>query len=563
MASRIFYTGKEVLLFGRLAWHQNILRCDMKVRFLNVLQTVVLFICVIFTAAGIALAEDATESTAVVLDDNVLFNVASHEGGLWPQERARIISKRILDIAEDITIPVDEIDLKYQNNQLVIATNGRVIMTITKAEAGSQNLTPEELASQRLVAIRQAVATYRQKHATKNLVIQLVSAVLLTGLLIFLLRQLNRLATSLRQLSPENGVYRFLRRYQGDKLIPLEKIRVLFHNLIAITASLVKIIVLYFYLYFFLGIFPWTRQYSEQLLNYILSFVRIITKSVVGYLPNALTILFIILLSRYLLKFLRFLFDQIKYGRIKISGFYTEWADPTYKIVRFLVLTVMIVSIFPYIPGSQSLAFKGVSVFLGVLLSLGSTSAVANIIAGIALTYTRAFNVGDRVKIGDNEGDIMERSLLATRIRTIKNVDITLPNSIILNSPIINYSSAARDTVFILHTRITLSYATPRKQAEELLIQAALATRDILPQPSPYVYHVAFNDFAIVYELNACTLYPNRKEEIYSELHKNITDMFNAAGIEIMTAHYHAIRNGSQTCIPPQAHEDSPNASHD
>lgn len=523
----------------------------MKIRLMRLALMMVCLLGVLFLTAGFAAAEGA-HSAPVVIDGKELFTINTRAGDFWPDDRARIVMERLVEIAEDITIPLDSIQMREVAGSIEIGTAGHLIMTITPAEAELEQTTLQELAGRRLFIMKNAVSEYRSAHSAKKLAVNALLAILLTGSTFWLLRQLNRIADSLQQLSIEKGIYRYIKQIQGHKLLPVEKIRNGLNHLIALAAGFIRLIILYFYLFFVLGLFPWTKQYSNQLLDYILLFFQFLASTFVNYLPNALIILFISLVCRYLLKFVRFLFDQIKFGKLKFGGFHADWADPTYKIVRFLVLAITAISIFPYIPGSRSLAFQGVSVFLGVLLSFGSSSAVANVVAGIALTYTRAFSIGDRVRIGDNEGDIMEKSLLATRIRTIKHADITLPNSLILNSPIINYSSSSKENAFIINTRVTLAFATPRQQAEELLIKAALATPDVLAHPAPFVFQIAFHDFAIEYEINAYTQKPNRKDEIYSALHNNITDLFNQAGIEIMTAHYVAVRDGNPVCIPKQ-----------
>ncbi|MDH5275865.1 MAG: mechanosensitive ion channel family protein, partial [Gammaproteobacteria bacterium] len=208
------------------------------------------------------------------------------------------------------------------------------------------------------------------------------------------------------------------------------------------------------------------------------------------------------------------------------------------------------VVIFPYLPGSGSPAFQGVSIFLGVLFSLGSTSAIANVVAGLVLTYMRPFRNGDRVKIADTVGDVLERDLLVVRVRTIKNVDVTIPNSMVLSNHIINFSACARDPGLILHSSVTIGYDAPWRQVHDLLTAAASRTPGIEKEPAPFVLQTALDDFYVRYELNATTSTPNRMAEIYSELHANIQDAFNEAGVEIMSPHYVAARDGSQSTIP-------------
>ena len=243
-------------------------------------------------------------------------------------------------------------------------------------------------------------------------------------------------------------------------------------------------------------------------------------------------------------------FQQIQHGRIVFANFPAEWAAPTNKIARVLLIAFGVVVAFPYLPASDSPAFAGVSVFMGVLFSLASSSALSNMIAGIVLTYTGAFRLGDRVKVGDSFGDIIDASLLATRVRTIKNEDITIPNSVVLGSSVINYSREANTLGLILHTSVTIGYDAPWRTVHDLLIDAALETPGVLAEPRPFVWQTALNDFYVTYEINAYTRSPRDMIDIYAALHARIQDTFYAAGVEIMSPHYTALRDGNTIAIP-------------
>ena len=232
----------------------------------------------------------------------------------------------------------------------------------------------------------------------------------------------------------------------------------------------------------------------------------------------------ILLVVRYF-KIVRVIFLEIRYGRISLPGFYEEWAQPTYEIVRFLVLAFTTMAVFPYLPGAGSPAFKGVSVFLGVLLSLGSSSAISNIIAGAILTYMRPFKIGDRVKISDTVGDVVEKTLLVTRVKTIKNVEVTIPNAMVLGSHIVNYSSSAKEPGLILHTCVTIGYDASWRKVHKRSSPRP-RQRKISREPEPFVLQAALNDFYVSYELNAYTNEPNKMAVIYSRLHQNIQDKF-------------------------------------
>jgi small-conductance mechanosensitive channel len=212
----------------------------------------------------------------------------------------------------------------------------------------------------------------------------------------------------------------------------------------------------------------------------------------------------------------------------------------------------MLVLIFPYLPGSGSPAFQGVSVFIGVLFSLGSSSAIANMVAGMVITYMRPFKIGDRVKIGDITGDVVEKTMLVTRIKTPKNEDITVPNSTVLLSSTTNYSTHTRqnNAGLIVHTTVTIGYDIPWKEVHKALIYAARNNELVDKEPEPFVLQTSLDDFYVSYQVNCYTREANKLALVYSLLHQSIQDSFNEAGIEILSPHYRNQRDGNHTTIP-------------
>ena len=317
-----------------------------------------------------------------------------------------------------------------------------------------------------------------------------------------------------------------------------------------IVSFAIIILIVYFYITLVFSFFDFTKTWASTLIGYILGPLGKVLISFVTFLPNLFFIVVIVVVTRYVIKFIRIFFKELDRGTVVIPGFYPEWVMPTYKIVRFLVLVFAAIVIFPYLPGSSSPVFRGASILLGVLFSLGSTAAVANMVAGVVLTYMRPFKVGDRVKMADAIGDVIEKTLLVTRIRTIKNVDITIPNAMVLGSHIINFSSSASERGLILHTSVTIGYDAPWRKVHQLLKDAADVTEHILKTPEPFILQTSLDDFYVSYELNAYTDQPNIMAKIYSDLHQNIQDKFNEGGVEIMSPHYSQIRDGNQIAIP-------------
>jgi small-conductance mechanosensitive channel len=251
-------------------------------------------------------------------------------------------------------------------------------------------------------------------------------------------------------------------------------------------------------------------------------------------------------------KLAKIVFSGIERGRIHITGFEREWAWTTYRIVRGAVWVLFVVVSFPYLPFAESPAFQGLSIFFGVLFSLGGSQMVSNLIAGVMLTYTNAFKVGDRVRIADAEGVIVAKTTHVTRIRTPKNVTISVPNSLVMSNHIVNFTTMARDDTdgLIVHTTITIGYDVPYQQVEELLIEAGKATEFVQETPEPFVLQTALSDFYVAYQINVYTRESQQMPGILSELHRNIQASFHAAGVEIASPHLSALRDGNVANIP-------------
>lgn len=300
---------------------------------------------------------------------------------------------------------------------------------------------------------------------------------------------------------------------------------------------------------YMLSFFPGTQSFALGIIESLYVIFHGFGATILSFVPNLITLLFIVVATRYTLKLLRFFHNGIQNNRIKIFGLHKELAEPTYQLLRFLTIALAIVAAYPYLPGSNSPVFRGITIFAGFLLSLGSTALVTNIVSGVVLTYTRGLRIGDRVKIGSTTGDVVERTMLVTRIRTIKNVVVSIPNSMVINNEIINYSALKSKEGLILNTTVTIGYDVPWRKVNDLLIHAALATRDIQDTPKPFVLQTSLDDYYVSYELNAHTSDPKRMAMIYSELHQNIQDHFNNADVEIMSPAYTAYREGNQSTI--------------
>lgn len=482
-----------------------------------------------------------------------LFSIYASFGPFTPQDRARIIAQRLTRLANDPGTDLQRITTVDREQSTDIVLGETILVAVTDADAQPLGKTRQVLAKEYAFKIRNALSKQREETSVRSLLIDSLFALLDTLVLVALLIGFRKgFPKVYAKIDAWRGTYIRSIKVQRVEIFSARQIAELLIGLAKAVRVIATLLLLYFYISTVLGVFPWTKGVSAQLFGAVFSTLRAIGQAFVTYVPDVISIIVIVVVTRYIIKLIHLIFSGIERGAITFTGFHRDWAWPTYKIVRFLVIVFGAIAVFPYIPGSRSEAFRAISIFLGVLFSLGSTGAISNIISGLVLTYMRPFQIGDRVKIADTIGDVTARELLVTRVRTIKNVDITIPNAMVLGSHIINFSSSAKDRGLILHTSVTIGYDAPWRTVHKLLIDAAKATTHILEKPEPFVLQTSLNDFYVTYEINAYTDQPNKMVEIYAELHQNIQDKFNEAGVEIMSPHYSQIRDGNKTTIPEE-----------
>lgn len=465
--------------------------------------------------------------------------------------RARNIQARIEAMAGDPAIPTTALELVSSEDRERIMLGDQLIMTVVNLDAELAGVERKLLAEVYLGRIQEAVERYRHDRAPKVLLTNagyvLTATVLLVLVIVGLRLGFRRLE---RTIARRYGWRIDALKVKSVELLEAEQIWTGLRGALQVLHGLLLLVAVYLYLHFALGLLPWTRKLSFALLDMAIEPLLTIGQGIVKYVDNVVFLIILVFVIRYVLKLFRALFNAIRRGKVVFASFEPEWAWPTYRLIRILVIAFAIVVAYPYIPGSDSDAFKGISIFLGVLLSLGSSSAISNIIAGYTMTYRRAFKIGDRVKIGDTIGDVTEMRLLVTHLRSLKNEEVVIPNSTILNSAVINFSSLARDEGVILHTTVGIGYEVPWRQVEAMLLLAAERTEGLAEEPKPFVLQRSLGDFAVNYELNAYCSAPRRMAALYTELHQNIQDVFNEYGVQIMTPAYE--RDTEQPKTVPQ-----------
>jgi small-conductance mechanosensitive channel len=494
----------------------------------------------------------AKDSAPVNPFGDTLFTINAKVGSFTPKERASAIKQRIIGIAKEVNdFSNDSIMIQLSEWGWNIIYEDKIIMVVMDADTIGTNNNVKELATHHADTIKQSINTYRQKTEFKNILLKLgfaMAAIIIFLIIILLINKLYKWV--LRKLTDWKDTKIKSIKLNNYEFMNTDRLIWLFSFVANIVRIVFIIIAIYILLPVLFSIFPATKKWAELIFEYTLTPLRHVLHSIINYIPNVFSILIIYGFTFYIVKGFKFLSVEIAKGSLKMNGFYPDWAKPTFNIVRFLLYAFMLIVIFPYLPGSNSPAFRGVSVFLGVLISFGSSTAIANAVAGLVITFMRPFKVGDRVKIGDVSGDIIEKSTLVTRIRTIKNEEITVPNATILSVYSVNYSNQAMNKGLILHTSITIGYDAPWRKVHELLLKAASKTELIEKKPTPFVFQVALNDFYVEYQINAYTHHARGMAAIYSELHQHIQDCFNEAGVEIMSPHYGSLRNGNTTTIP-------------
>jgi small-conductance mechanosensitive channel len=487
-----------------------------------------------------------------ILNDT-LFSIYTKIGASTPHDRAVSISKKIRDLYNDDFLKPDSITTVKSENSIDIVYGKTIIMSVSGMDALFNNLPVQTLANHYTALIRNSLNTARKENSLSKLLIRLGLVILILGTLWLLIRLSGWLHLK---------VIRFVRERREKYLKSLSYKDYTFlssdqeFNIILFVIKVLRwfVIALLLYIAFPLmfSIFPFTRGWADKLFQLMWSPFKQIFIAVWDYLPNLFSIVVIYFVMRYFIRFVKYVFSEIESEKLKINGFHTDWAMPTYGIVRFLLYAFMFILIFPYLPGSNSDIFKGVSVFIGILFSLGSSSAIANMIAGLVITYMRPFKIGDRIKIGEISGDVVEKTMLVTRVKTIKNEEITIPNSSVLTGNTTNYTSYARNEGLIIHTTVTIGYDVPWEKMHRALMDAALQTDMILPEPQPFVLQTSLDDFYVSYQLNAYTKHASSQALIYSGLHQHIQDICHERGIEIMSPHYRAQRDGNRSTLPEE-----------
>ena len=487
-----------------------------------------------------AAAESAVEqpTAPVVVDGVTLFRVRG-VSSYPPERRAAEIAKRITDVAANRAIPVDSLKVQETPAATFVVASGRRLFGVLDADAEIEGLSRQILAQAYLTRVTESITTFRRDREAAALWSDVARAAIAT--LVFLLLVALDRVTLARVRTAVHARYRS--KIHDVQVGTIEIVRGehlwnVVQRTVWVVAAVVVLVGGYAYLNYVLRLFPWTRALGQSLSDILLQPLATLATGFIGFIPDLVFLVILALVTRYVLKLVKLFFQRVRDQSVTLQGFQPEWAQAIDGITRFAIVAFALVIAYPYIPGSGSEAFKGLGLVLGLMFSLGSPSVIGNVVAGLGLAFRGAFRVGDRVRIGEHIGEVMQVRLLTTHLRSPKNEQVIIPNSLILNSEVVNYSTLAKNAGLILHTNVGIGYETPWRQVEAILVAAARRTPGLRSEPEPFVLQRKLGDFAVDYEINAYTDDPTRILALYSELHRNILDGFNEYGIQIMTPAY-------------------------
>lgn len=505
----------------------------------------------------------APDTAPVVVDGVQLFVISGIS--VYPaKERANLTRSAIIEAARTTGLEGSDIVIIEFADRTQLLAGDILFISVLDSDARQEGLSRETLADIYRRQISKTIDRYRADRRPERLALSFAFALGYLLALALLVWGVNRLFHWL-----EARAERDLKRnfedieHRSQKLVNAGRLWLLLATLFRALRLGLLVLLVYLAATRILELFPWTRSLAGQLLNLFIVPLRELWHGLVQATPGLIFILVLFLIFRYLLNLMKVLFHSVESGRIRLVNFDPDWAMPTFKIARVVLIAFGIIIAYPYIPGSDSLAFKGVSVFVGVLLSIGSSSVISNTFAGLSMIYRRAFKVGDRVRIGDVQGKVREIRLQTTQIVTPKNVSVVLPNSNIMNANVINYSHLAKEEGLVLHTTVDIGYDTSWRQVESMLLTAADRTDGVLKDPPPYVLRKKLGDFAIDYEVNAYCSTADRMQRLYSSLHDNILDVFNEHNVQIMSPAYVADPDQSKVVPPDQWQQISPTTGDD
>ncbi|MFO7629979.1 MAG: mechanosensitive ion channel [Prochlorococcaceae cyanobacterium] len=535
------------------------------IRILSGILSLVLILAPLAALPGAsATAEEAAAappapSAWVTLEGQRVLEIRSAAGAQTPADMARRASEGFRQLVDDQRFRPEQLLVQDEPPYSMVGhlgADGRFIPRLAVDDRAGRafGLSRQQLAERYRNQLQGAMRQYRSSHSlTAWLRGTALALLVLAGYLLWMRWQW-RLNERLRRwlaLAPSPWLQGL--GLGGSQLLDTVQVRQSLQLLRRCLHWLVLLLASYLLIPLLLGFFPPTQAIAAGLRERLLDLVSGLLEGAVQAIPNLLSILVILALTVLVIRASNAWFGALDSGRLRLPGFYQEWAKPTGRIAATLILLAGLVIAYPYVPGSGSKNFQGAGLFLGLLAALGSSAVATNIISGLMLIYTRGFREGDRVEINGVLGVVQDRALLVTRIQTPRNELVSIPNATVIGASIVNYSFSKREinAPVAIATTVTIGYDVPWRQVHELMLAAAAQVAGITSEPAAFVLQTALNDFHISYELNAYVCEVATYRQTLSELLAAIQDQFAAARVEILSPGYHAIRNGNRSTIPP------------
>lgn len=481
-----------------------------------------------------------TPGVPLIIEGDTLLYIYTSLGGDDPAHRVESVARKVTQIGKSLKLTTDSMHIFISEYTDDVMCGEVVIISVSDLDGLWNGMSRRDLAEEYLRILSAEIERLHADYGLKAKLTGLGWAVFLIVVQVLFFMLTARFIRYLRHLIVE-GVDGRMKPLviKGYELMNIHQEKRILLFLTRVLQVFLILLQLFISLPLLFSIFPETEKFTWNMINYVWSPLRDMVVSIVRYFPNLVKIVVIVYVVRWVLKGLRHLSNEIAAERLKIDRFYQDWARPTYQIVRIFIIAFTLVVIWPWLPGSESGIFKGVSIFVAALFSLGSTTTIGNLISGIIITYMRPFLVGDFVRIGDQEGEVVEENAFVTRLRDIKGNLVTVPNNSILSQQTVNYTAAARDGKgSIVHSSFTFTYHVPRETVEAYLLEGAARCKLLEKNPKPFVLYTALEDFYTQYEINGYTKETARLFAVYSELHRNIIDVFHEHNLDPTSSHF-------------------------
>ena len=504
------------------------------------------------SGATAAVAEPASEAVELTVANRRIFTMRGHIAGVSPADRAWAVRQRVAELVARGG-PL-EVSTREIPEGTAVLLDGNFVFRVLHADVDPESaVTTQTVAAEAARNLAQAIDEIRESRDARTMLVgagyALLATLVLVGLLWLLRRGYAWLAPRLRDLVHRRSAT--LAPGWGSDVAGRVGLPQLAVVPLRLLAWLIALLLVYEWIALVLGLFPYTRPWGETLLGGLLGALGRFGMGILRSVPDLLFVLLIFLVTRFIVRIVRVFFDGVQAGRVSVPWVDDATARPTERLLTAIIWLFALVAAYPYLPGSGSEAFKGIGVFVGLMLSIGASGVVNQAVSGLMLMYTRALRPGEFVQIGDTEGTVTSVGFLTTRVETLRHELVNIPNAVIASTVSRNYSRLAGEGGVRLLTKVTIGYDTPWRQVQAMLQIAAERTSNVVREPPPRVLQTALQDFYVEYTLLVSVMNPAQKFVVLNELHGHIQDVFNEHGVQIMSPNY--VADPAEAKVVPRA----------